>query len=102
MEVRTERAGDEEAIHELTAAAFSTAAHSSGTEQFIVDALRRDGDLTLSLVARQGETIIGHVAFSPVTIDDSAGNWYGLGPIATSADHRGQGVARTLIAEGHF
>jgi len=50
--IRPEQAGDVEAIRELTEAAFRNAPHSDGSEPGIVDALRRDGDLTLSLVAK--------------------------------------------------
>ena len=56
-------------IRAITSAAFEGAPHSSGTEAAIVDALRAAGALTVSLVAVQNGEIVGHVAFSPVTID---------------------------------
>lgn len=49
--IRTETTADHAAIHALTEAAFREALHSSHTEQFIVDALRTRGELSISLVA---------------------------------------------------
>ena len=49
--IREEVPSDAAAIHALTAAAFLEAPHTAHTEQFIVDALRKAGALSLSLVA---------------------------------------------------
>ena len=77
--IRNERSGDEETIHILTLAAFEPMAFSDGSEAPIIQSLRKSGDLTLSLVAEEDGTIIGHIAFSPVTIDGIHNNWFGLG-----------------------
>lgn len=53
---------EEDAITALTAAAFEHQEHSSHTEQFIVNALRRSKQLTVSLVAIENGEIVGHVA----------------------------------------
>lgn len=100
MQIRTERPADDAAIHELTRVAFEPMPFSSGTEAPIVRALRRDGDLTLSLVAENGGEIVGHVAFSPVTIDGVHAGWFGLGPISVRADRQRQGIGKALIARG--
>jgi len=100
MKIRPERPADHAAIATLVTAAFATAPHSSGTETAIVDALRDAGALTLSLVAEDHSRIVGHVAFSPVTIDGAAGGWFGLGPIAVHPDRQGSGIGRALIEEG--
>src|SRR5262245_4449155 len=77
MLVRDEEAGDRDRIRALIAQAFAGHPHSDGAEPRIVDALRDAGALTLSLVAMHGERIVGHVAFSPVTIDHHAAPpWY--------------------------
>ena len=81
--IREERPGDEQAITALVDAAFRDAPHSDGTEAAIVERLRADGDLALSLVAAEG-SLVGHVAFSPVTLSDGTARWYGLGPVAVS------------------
>lgn len=98
--IRAERPGDEGVIHELTQSAFAPVSYSSGTEGAIIRALRARGDLTLSLVAEENGEIIGHVAFSPVTIDGHYDDWFGLGPISVRADRQKQGIGRTLIREG--
>jgi len=48
-------------------------------EPAIIDALRSDGDPTLSLVASNDGVLVGHVAFPPITIGEFAHGWYGLG-----------------------
>ncbi|MFX5522399.1 N-acetyltransferase, partial [Acinetobacter baumannii] len=78
-------------LHALTEAAFRNAAHSSHTEQFIVDALRARGELSVSLVAEMDGKVIGHVAVSPVTISDGSTGWFGLGPISVLPAWQGQG-----------
>lgn len=100
MRIRTEQPADDAAIHELTFAAFEPMPFSSGTEAPIIRALRRSGDLTLSLVADEDGEIVGHVAFSPVTIDGVHAGWFGLGPISVRADRQRQGIGRALIARG--
>lgn len=97
MTIRTEHAQDIETIARLTEAAFENAAHSSHTEQFIVNALRRSGQLTVSLVAVDNDAIIGHVAVSPVTVSSGATRWYGLGPISVWPDRQGQGIGSVLM-----
>jgi putative acetyltransferase len=89
-----------DAIAEVTIAAFQTLAISSHTEQFIVDALRAAGALTLSLVAELDGRVAGHIAFSPVTISDGTPGWYGLGPVSVSPERQRQGIGSALIREG--
>lgn len=100
INIRLERPGDEDVIHDLTQAAFAPMSYSSKTEGAIIRALRARGDLTLSLVAEEDGAIVGHVAFSPVTIDGHYDDWFGLGPISVRADRQRQGIGRMLIREG--
>ena len=95
--IRPETTADVPAIFALTEAAFRTAAHSAGTEQFIVNALRRSGALAVSLVAESDGRVIGHVAVSPVTVSDGAAGWYGLGPISVSPERQRTGVGSRLM-----
>ena len=97
IEIRPEVAGDIEVIADLTHAAFRHKPYSSGTEQFIVNALRRNGQLTLSLVAVDGTQVVGHVAVSPVTISTGTTGWFGLGPISVSPARQGQGIGSMLM-----
>lgn len=95
--VRNERPADADAITQLTEAAFRSEPYSSHTEQFIVKALRRAGQLTVSLVAVDGDAIVGHVAVSPVTVSSGAMQWYGLGPISVWPDRQGLGIGTSLM-----
>jgi len=54
----------------VTVAAFKTLEVSNQTEHFIIQALRAAEALTISLVAESNGRVVGHVAFSPVTISD--------------------------------
>ena len=99
MIIRLETTADHQAIYDLTWDAFAPMSFSDGSEPGIVDQLRKDGDLTLSLVAEQ-DGIIGHVAFSPVKISNAEGVWYGLGPISVRADKQRQGLGTKLAHTG--
>jgi len=98
--IRRETDSDVSAITEVTAAAFKTLEISNHTEQFIITALRAAKALTLSLVAEADGRVIGHIAFSPVTISDGTRNWYGLGPVSVLPEYQRQGIGKALIQEG--
>jgi putative acetyltransferase len=96
-----ERDGDAATIRAVTLAAFADKPYSRQTEAAIVDALRGAGALTVSLVAAEGGEILGHAAFSPVSIDgDAMRGWYGLGPISVRPDRQGGGIGSRLVREG--
>ncbi len=98
--IRGERASDRGAIARLTTEAFRTAPHAGGNEAAITDELRNAGALAISLVAEQGEALVGHVAFSEVTINGEACGWLGLGPVSVLPDRQGAGVGAALIEAG--
>ena len=98
--IRPETSSDEEAITQVTRRAFLSHPHSHQTEQFIIGALRADHALSLSLVAEESGYIVGHIAFSPVTISDGTSRWYGLGPISVEPDLQRRGIGRALMEQG--
>jgi putative acetyltransferase len=100
MIIRKENHADSEEISQVTIAAFKTLPISNHTEQFIIQALRIAGALTISLVAEIDDRVIGHVAFSPVTISDGTTDWYGLGPISVLPGYQKQGIGKSLINNG--
>ena len=100
MIIRKETDSDIETISEVTKAAFENHPYSKNTEQFIISALRAANALTLSLVAEMDGRVVGHIAFSPVTISDGSRNWYGLGPLSVSPDFQKQGIGKSLVQEG--
>ena len=95
--IRPERPPDHAAIAVVTEAAFRNTQHSDGSEVAIVDRLRKDGDLRLSLVAEDAERIVGHVAISPVMIEGKACDWYGLGPISVLPSLQHTGIGSRLM-----
>ncbi len=100
MNIRNETPADVAAIADVTIAAFRTVAISRHTEQFIIAALRAANALTISLVAEVQGRVVGHIAFSPITISDGSANWYGLGPVSVSPQYQRQGIGSALIREG--
>ncbi len=98
--IRNETSGDVSAIVEVTVAAFKTLAISNHTEQFVIAALRAAKALAVSLVAEVDGRIVGHIAFSPVTISDGSRNWYGLGPVSVLPECQRRGIGSALIQKG--
>jgi putative acetyltransferase len=92
MLIRVETSSDVAAIHAVVEAAFARSA-----EAVLVDALREAGDLTLSLVALDGDDIVGHVAFSKMNAPFRA---LGLGPVAVQPTRQRNGIGGQLIREG--
>ena len=92
-EIREELPGEHAAIRELNHRAFG-----GEQESRIVDALRDNGALLLSLVAIQDEQLVGHIAYSPATIGGLAG--VALGPMSVAPEHQRQGIGSKLVAEG--
>ncbi|MFC1802356.1 GNAT family N-acetyltransferase [Thermoproteota archaeon] len=100
MIIRAENESDIDAIFEITKQAFENHPFSQNTEQYIINVLRKDGALTLSLVAEIDDKVVGHIAFSPVTISDGRGDWYVLGPVSVKPELQRQGIGQVLIWEG--
>ena len=98
--IRNEIKSDLKTISEITKAAFNSLPISNHTEQFIINALRDANALTISLVAVAGKKVVGHIAFSPVTISDGSPSWYGLGPISVLPELQKQGIGKSLMREG--
>jgi putative acetyltransferase len=80
------------------------AAFGRPDEARLVARLRQEASPLVSLVAEQAGRVIGHVLFSPVTVEDererpgvTAG---ALGPVAVLPDAQGQGAGASLIRAG--
>lgn len=100
MIVRSEKPADIEAITEVTKAACEDHSFSLQTEHFIINDLRAAGALTISLVAEVGGLVVGHIAFSPVTISDGTKNWYALGPLSVLPEYQGRRIGAALVSNG--
>jgi len=76
-------------IHSIHQSAFPTEA-----EARLVDRLREDRKLALSLIAEFEDRVVGHVAFSPVSVDHQspAQRGVGLGPVSVLPEWQGTGI----------
>jgi putative acetyltransferase len=97
LTIRQERLEDIPAIWQVNAAAFG---HSA--EADLVDALRRRGVVTLSLVATEGGQVIGHILFTPITIEaeNDMHTATALGPLAVLPLHQNKGIGSRLVRVG--
>lgn len=100
MIIRPETSDDYQAIREINIAAFANHPYSQQTEHLIVEALRADGALTSSLVAEVEGQVVGHIAFSAVTIHGKFQHWYALGPVAVLPAMQRKGIGTKLVNEG--
>lgn len=98
--IRGEKESDYELISQVTRAAFTPLDIGDHNEQFIIQALRRAQALSLSLVAEINGQVVGHIAFSPVTISSQIQGWYGLGPLSVHPKFQGQGIGTALVKKG--
>jgi putative acetyltransferase len=93
LTVRPERPDDADPVRTVLTTAFPTDADAR-----LVDALRSAGRPTDSLVAVDGGRVVGHIAFSPVTVNGIGG--VGLAPVAVLAEYQRRGVGSQLVREG--
>ena len=100
MKIRPETPQDIDSIEKVTFAAFSGKPYSDQTEHLIINRLREAGALSVSLVAEMDEKVVGHVAFSIVTINGEDRGWYGLGPVSVLPELQKQGIGSKLIKKG--
>ena len=96
MEIREERAGDCEGIRRVHLAAFG-----GDGEARLVDLLRERGKAVISLVAVEANDVVGHVLFSPVTIDEPGdAHPLGLAPVGVLPEFQRNGIGSSLVREG--
>jgi putative acetyltransferase len=94
--IRPEQPGDINEIRRVHHAAFGT-----DTEANLVDALRNADVETISLVAEDNNEVIGHILFTPVTINGTEGvKMAGLAPMAVIPVRQRQGIGTQLVNEG--
>lgn len=95
--IRPEQPEDITVIHHVVHQAFGQPAEAN-----LVDALRRNGKAKISLVAEDNGRVIGHILFSPVTIETANGliEGIGLAPLAVSPERQNEGIGSRLSEEG--
>lgn len=100
LTVRKERPEDALAIARVVEEAFHRHPYSNQTEHILIERLRSAGALSVSLVAVLEDTVVGHIAFSAVTIDGKPCRWFGLAPVSVQPGHQGEGIGSMLIRAG--
>jgi len=100
--IRPEQECDHASIRNLTKAAFSASEFGHNGEAGLVDKIREAGGAALSLVGESHAKIVGHILFSPLTLQARRGvvEGVGLGPMSVSPDQQRQGIGGDLIREG--
>ena len=95
--IRCEEPGDQAAVRAVNLAAFPEPGEAN-----LVDALRANGKATVSLVAVRDERVVGHILFSPMTMDSNHGQHtvLGLGPMAVHPDVQRVGIGSQLVTTG--
>jgi putative acetyltransferase len=95
--IRAETAEDQAAIRRVNERAFD-----GPTEADLVDALRAGAHPHISLVAILDSQVVGHIFFSPVTIESEAAVFtaMGLAPMAVLPEHQKKGIGSRLVWEG--
>lgn len=97
--IRPEEEADFDAVRQVNTLAFGQPAEAT-----LVDALRKSAELFISLVAVDDNQVVGHILFTPVSLesDDSTSTALGLGlaPMAVLPDYQRQGVGSELVRAG--
>ena len=96
VEIRDARPGDAAAVRAVHIAAFPTV-----QEADLVERLQRDGDAVLSLVAVEGEAIVGHILMSRMNAvgDGRVYHAVGVAPVAVLPDRQNAGIGGRLVRE---
>lgn len=95
--IRDEQPGDEVGIRAVNDQAFGRP-----NEGLLVDYLREDGLVVLSLVAELGGELVGHILFSALSIETGGElvRAATLGPLAVVPGHQNQGIGASLTRHG--
>jgi putative acetyltransferase len=95
--IRTEEATDVPAIRRLNELAFGRP-----DEARLVDRLRANAKIVLSLVAVMDGDVVGHILFSAVSIEGDPGLRAGVGlaPMSVLPAHQRIGIGSKLVEEG--
>ncbi len=96
MKIRKEEAEDNQGVRRVNELAFGTPAEAN-----LVDALRDQVQPTISLVADEGDEIVGHIMFSPVVLTGHPDlKIMGLAPMAVLPSHQRKGIGTKLVHAG--
>lgn len=100
--IREELPDDHEQVRVITIEAFASSHLGHHGEAELIDALRRDSNMPLSLVACRDRDIVGHILFTPVVIRTAQSESYGmgLGPLSVLPRLQRTGIGSSLVTTG--
>lgn len=98
MLIRNEIDSDAPAIRRVVTEAMKLLPQSTGTEAAIVDRLRANNALSLSLVVEDGGEVVGYLAASNARIGSVSG-WGLIGPLAVLPMRHSEGIGSALMAD---
>jgi putative acetyltransferase len=95
--IREEQPGDWQQIRKVNEAAFERS-----DEADLIDRLRQEGVVLLSLVTELDSQIVGHIMFSRMTVETARGPVaaVSLAPMAVLPDRQGHQVGSQLVHRG--
>ncbi len=94
-EIREEEPGDKESVRHVNVAAFD-----DGSEAAVIEKLRVSCDEYLAFVAVEDGHVVGHILFTPVTLDGHGVVGMGLAPMAVLPAHQRTGIGSRLVRHG--
>lgn len=99
ISIRPETPADVDAVRQIVTDAFSASEFGHNGEAELVDRLRENCQDSVSLVATDGDEVVGHIFFSPVSIEGADGQLQGMGlaPMAVRPACQGQGIGSALV-----
>lgn len=92
--IHEEKPPDFEQVYHVVSKAFE-----QDEEARLVERLR-GVDGYIALVAEKDGLVVGHVAFTPLTLDDEKTDFSGLAPMAVLPEYQNQGIGSRLVNEG--
>lgn len=93
--IRREESKDQGGIHQLNLAAFD-----GGPEAILVDKLRASCEDYISFVAVEDNMVVGHILFTPATVDGCSAVGMGLAPMAVLPSEQRKGIGSRLVRHG--
>ncbi len=95
LRIVDETPADFQAVRRINEAAFDTRAEAE-----LVEVLRERAKPLISLVAEDEGAIVGHILFTPVTVEDCESCLFGLAPMAVDPARQRSGIGSRLVREG--